>query len=87
MGWEMPRGEAVRERRTVIDLGGSLTWLLCVILSLAIIHFSCGAGTATGYAGEVCSRGLAIWDYIGIVCCAPIYLLYLIIASGGLRIW
>ena len=77
----------VTENRTVLDIGGSLTWIVCIALAVAIIHFSCGAGTATGYVGEICSRGLNIWDYAGLICCSPIYLLYLIIASGGLRLW
>jgi hypothetical protein len=87
MGWEYPHVKAVHEHKTVIDLGGSLTWIICIILSLAIIHFSCGSGTATGYLGEVCSRGIGVWDYLGIICCAPLYLLFLVLSSGGLRIW
>jgi hypothetical protein len=79
--------EAYRENRTVINFGGSLTWIVCIILAIAIIHFSCGAGTATGYLGEVCARGLNVWDYLGLVCCAPLYLLFLVLTSGGLRIW
>ena len=76
-----------REHRTVLDVGGSLTWIICIVLALVIIHYSCGAGTATGYVGEICERGLNVWDYLGLVCCAPIYLLIIIIFSGGLRIW
>src|SRR4030095_5757164 len=75
-----------QDNRTVVDVGGSLTWLLCIVLALAIIHFSCDAGTATGYVGEVCSRGFGLLDYVGLVCCAPLYLLIIIITSGGLRI-
>jgi hypothetical protein len=78
---------AARGPRTVVRLGGGLTWLVCIILAVAIIHFSCGAGSATGYVGEICSRGLNVWDYLGLICCSPVYLLILIIASGGLRIW
>lgn len=76
-----------KENKKIIDIGGGLTWLICVIISLAIIHFSCGAGTATGYVGEICERGFGIIDYIGLICCAPLYLLAIIIMSGGLRIW
>lgn len=77
----------IMENRTVMDLGGSLTWIVCILLALAIIHFSCGSGSATGYVGDICARGLNVWDYIGLICCAPVYLLILIIFSGGLRIW
>ena len=75
------------EHKTVVDWGGSLTWLVCIAIALVLIHFSCGAGTATGYVGEICAHGFGIFDYIGLICCAPVYLLYLILASGGLRIW
>ncbi|MFN7991010.1 MAG: hypothetical protein U0R44_02515 [Candidatus Micrarchaeia archaeon] len=75
------------DNKTVIDLGGSLSWILCIVLALAIIHFSCGAGTATGYVGDVCARGFGILDYAGLICCAPLYLLIIIVTSGGLRIW
>ncbi len=75
------------EHKTVFNLGGSLTWIICIGLAVAIIHYSCGAGTATGYVGDICSRGLDVWDYLGLICCAPVYLLLIIIFSGGLRIW
>ncbi len=83
----MAPGDAYRENRTVINFGGSLTWIVCIALAIAIIHFSCADGTATGYLGQVCMRGLNVWDYLGIVCCAPVYLLFLILTSGGIRIW
>jgi hypothetical protein len=75
------------DNKTVVDFGGSITWILCIILAVAMIHFSCAAGTATGYVGQICENGFGILDYLGLVCCAPIYLLYIILASGGLRIW
>jgi len=77
----------VREHKTVFDIGGGLTWIVCLVLALVIIHYSCGAGTATGYVGEICQRGLNVWDYFGLICCAPLYLLIIIALSGGLRIW
>ncbi len=77
----------VNEHRTVVDIGGSLTWVACIALAVLIIHYSCGAGTATGYVGDICQRGFGVWDYLGLVCCAPLYLLIIIIFSGGLRIW
>lgn len=80
-------GDHDKGNRTVINLGGSLTYLVCILLVVAILHYSCQSGSATGYVGDVCSRGLNIWDYIGIVCCAPLYLLIIILTSGGLRIW
>lgn len=83
----MQRPAVYTENKTVVDLGGSLTWLVCIILAVAIIHFSCGAGTATGYVGDICARGFGILDYLGLICCAPLYLLIIIITSGGLRIW
>jgi hypothetical protein len=75
------------EHNTAVNFGGSFTWLVSIVLALLIIHFSCDAGTATGYVGEICMRGFEVWDYLGLICCAPIYLLYLILTSGGLRIW
>ncbi|HSB46560.1 MAG TPA: hypothetical protein VLD37_00990 [Candidatus Bilamarchaeum sp.] len=83
----MDRPAIYTENKTVIDLGGSLSWFACIILAILIIHFSCGAGTATGYVGEICARGFGIQDYLGLICCAPLYLLAVILASGGLRIW
>lgn len=79
--------KVIEEHKTVIDLGGSLTWLACILLSILIIHFSCAAGTATGYVEQICTRGLNVWDALGMICCAPIYLLIIILLSGGLRIW
>jgi len=75
------------ENKTVFNLGGSLTWMICIALAVAIIHYSCGAGTATGYVGDICQRGFGVWDYLGLICCAPLYLLVIIAFSGGLRIW
>jgi hypothetical protein len=85
VGADFPK--IVNDNRTVVNAGGSLTWFACIILALLIIHFSCGSGVATGYVGDVCARGLNVWDYLGIVCCAPVYVLFLILTSGGLRIW
>jgi len=79
--------QIIRKNRTVLDFGGSLMWVVCILLALAIIHFSCAAGSATGYVGDICSRGLDVWDYLGLVCCAPLYLLVIIFFSTGLRIW
>jgi len=76
-----------KEHKRIIDIGGGVTWLVCVLISLAIIHFSCSAGTATGYVGSICTNGLGILDYIGLICCAPVYLFIIILLSGGLRIW
>ncbi len=83
----MNHGEMYTQNKTVIDMGGSLTWIVCIILAVMIIHFSCSTGTATGYVGSICANGLGIFDYIGLICCAPIYLLVLILTSGGLKIW
>ncbi len=77
----------IKENRTYVDFGGGLTWFFCIVLAVLLIHFTCAAGTATGYLGEVCLRGMNIWDFLGILCCAPVYLLFIILASGGLRIW
>jgi hypothetical protein len=80
-------GMEINQHRTVIDIGGGLTWFACILLAFAIIHFSCGAGTATGYVGDVCVRGLNVLDILGLLFCAPVYLLVIIIFSGGIRIW
>jgi hypothetical protein len=77
----------VSERRKVFDIGGSLMWIICIVLAVLIIHYSCGAGTATGYVGDICQRGFGVMDYLGLICCAPVYLLVIILLSGGLRIW
>jgi hypothetical protein len=79
--------KVINENRTVFNFGGGLTWVVCILLALAIIHYSCASGSATGYVGDICSRGLNVWDYLGLVCCAPIYLLVIIVFSTGLRIW
>ncbi len=67
--------------------GGGLFWLACLVIALLIIHFSCQSGTATGYVGGICANGLSIWDFLGLICCAPLYLLLIVLLSGGLRIW
>lgn len=78
------------QRRIVVEkeqAGGGLFWILCIVLALLIIHFSCQAGTATGYVGSICANGLQPLDFLGLLCCAPVYLLILVLLSGGLRIW
>ncbi|MEW6035996.1 MAG: hypothetical protein AB1529_05260 [Candidatus Micrarchaeota archaeon] len=67
--------------------GGGLFWFACIIIALLIIHFSCQAGTATGYVGGICQNGLSLVDFAGLLCCAPLYLLVIVVLSGGLRIW
>jgi len=67
--------------------GGGLFWLACIVIVLLLIHFSCQAGTATGYVGNICEKGLSPIDFLGILCCAPLYLLVIVLLSGGLRIW
>ncbi|MBI5222928.1 hypothetical protein HY990_00750 [Candidatus Micrarchaeota archaeon] len=68
-------------------IGWAVTSLICIGIILAIIHFSCQAGTATGYVGGICKAGLQLQDFIGIICCAPLYLLIIVLTSSGLRIW
>lgn len=68
-------------------IGGSITWIVCIVLILAMIHFSCQAGSATGYLQTKCTEGLGIIDILGIVCCAPVYLIILVVLSGGIKIW
>jgi hypothetical protein len=79
--------KVISEHKTVFDIGGGLTWVICIVLALAVIHYSCADGTATGYLKDVCTRGLDVWDYLGLICCAPVYLLIIILFSGGIRIW
>lgn len=68
-------------------IGGSITWIVCIIIILAILHFSCQSGTATGYLQTKCTEGLGILDILGIICCAPVYLIILVVFSGGIKIW
>ena len=65
--------------------GGSL---ICIILILAIFHYSCGEGsTATGMLADVCKNGLGFWDWVGTIFCSPIYLFLLLIYSTGVKLW
>ena len=68
-------------------IGGSIFWVVCILLTVAIIHFSCQAGTATGYVGSMCREGMKPVDILGLICCAPIYLLIIVVLSGGLQLW
>jgi hypothetical protein len=67
--------------------GSGLFWFACIAITLLLIHFSCQAGTATGYVGNICQNGMSPIDFLGILCCAPLYLLVIVLLSGGLRIW
>ena len=78
------------QRRVVVHkehAGGGFFSLACIAIALLIIHFSCQAGTATGYVGGICQNGLSLIDFAGLLCCAPLYLLIIVILSGGLRVW
>lgn len=90
------KGEFVQSKRKEPDnmiqgkekeAGGSLIWIVSIILIIAILHFSCSTGTATGYVGNLCKNGLAIQDILGIICCAPLYLIIIVALSGGLKFW
>ena len=91
MGLEKERmASEAGEGRIIVhkeQAGGGLFWLSCIVLALLLIHFSCQAGTATGYVGDICEKGLSPVDFLGILCCAPLYLLVIVLLSGGLRIW
>jgi hypothetical protein len=64
------------------------TFLFCSVLVLLVLHFSCGANSqATGMLKDVCTNGMGFWDYIGTVCCSPIYLFLLVIYSTGVKVW
>ena len=69
------------------EAGTSLVWIVSIILIVAILYFSCQSGTATGYVGNICKNGLAVQDILGIICCAPIYLIVIVALSGGLKFW
>ena len=78
------------ERKIIVEkeqAGGGLFWFACIVVALLIIHFSCQAGTATGYVGGICQKGMQPLDFIGLICCAPVYLLIIVLMSGGLRVW
>lgn len=69
------------------EAGTSLVWIVSIILIVAILYFSCQSGTATGYVGNICKNGLAVQDILGIICCAPLYLIIIVALSGGLKFW
>ena len=79
----------MNDNRTSITIGGGGTWIICAILAIALLWYNCSTGVATGYVSGICQNGLGIWDFLGLICCAPVYLLFLLLggASLGVRFW
>ncbi len=84
---EANHADANRDYPVKGGIGGSIFWVVCILLAVALIHFSCQAGTATGYVGSMCREGMKPVDILGLICCAPLYLLIIVILSGGLQLW
>ncbi len=73
---------------TSYSIGGG-TAIICAILALILIWYNCSANIATGYVKTICEKGMSIWDFVGLICCSPIYLLILIFfgAHFGIKLW
>lgn len=57
------------------------------ILSVLLLYGSCTSGEATGYVKGVCETGLGIWDFVGLICCAPVYFIFIALNGAVFRWW
>jgi hypothetical protein len=62
-------------------------WALSWLAALSVIYFNCTAGTAVGYVNHICQTGFGIIDIVGLLCCAPVYLLIIIVLGIGSKIF
>jgi hypothetical protein len=67
------------------SIAGSVMWIASIIISYLFIHISCQSGQAIGYINGLCQNGFGIMEYIGLLCCAPIYLIVIVVLSVGFR--
>lgn len=68
--------------------GGGGVCVICAVAILMILHTSCTTPDATtGMLHNVCVTGMTIWDWLGTICCGPVYLFLLVIYSTGVRLW
>ncbi len=80
--------EQERGNPHAVQIGGGSIFLICAILAIALLWANCSHGYAEGYVGNICKNGASIWDMISIVCCSPLYLIFLIFfAKIPLRFW
>ncbi len=63
--------------------GLTLVYIFCFVIAVLYLYFSCQAGSTL----SICSSGLQLNDVFGLVCCSPVYLIYLVLKSGGLKFW
>lgn len=64
----------------------AVVWGLSWLAALAFIYFNCTGGTSVGYISHICTNGFGIIDVIGLICCAPIYLVVIVLLSLGSKI-
>ena len=64
-------------------------WVICAVASVVIIFYDCHTGNATGYVEHVCQNGIGLFDILGIIFFAPLYLIYLLVAGAvlGFKFW
>lgn len=67
------------------SITGTLVWVLSIILSYMFIQISCQSGSAIGYINGLCQNGFGVLDYVGLICCAPIYMIIIVVLSIGFR--
>ena len=67
------------------SIAGTVVWLISIALSYMFIHISCQSGNTIGYVNTLCLNGFGIIDYIGLICCAPIYMIIIVVLSIGFR--